>query len=306
MNKKTLIALGVSIALNCALLGFVIAKGVYEPKYPLPPPQRDIILPDAQPQHPMRPEKAPSKSVMLRAFKDAFRNVMKDNKGKMDAAKKDVADALRAEPFDQDTLKAAMEKANKLRKEIDEAVQASIFEQIGKMTPEERRAFADKFDCGCKGQPDCPCAQKRAVRSREIDPGMVPTPGSERHRTREERRLPPPEQRALAREFDAANEIVIIQEGQPAKIIRNEGAVVMAYPEAGDPSAELRDPAQAHAIHATGDVSAHAPDKAPCGCKSGQPCPCMDKGGSCACGQKTDPVSPQRAGRPRRGIIAPR
>lgn len=145
MNKKLLIILGISLAANFILIGFETAKIIYQPAFPDIPPERPRFV---------RPEgKIPGgldfqdQKLMREAFKAAVKNHDKE----MESARQEVEDALKSEPFDTEKFKSAMQKATDVRSTIDAAVQENMVGLLSKMTPEERRSFADRFSR--KGQP---------------------------------------------------------------------------------------------------------------------------------------------------------
>lgn len=140
MNKKILIALGVSLAINFAFIGFETAKFLYKPTFERIPPERPGF---ARMKDGPRDGKGPSmfKGPMMKAFKQAAQNYQKE----MAEAKKEMEAALVADPFNSDKFKEALAKASAVRSSIDTAVQANMVEFISKMTPEERLRFADEF-----------------------------------------------------------------------------------------------------------------------------------------------------------------
>jgi len=58
-------------------------------------------------------------------------------------AQRGMRDALRAEPFNADTLRSAMAEARNARGKLDEALQDVIASAGAAMTPEGRRSLAD-------------------------------------------------------------------------------------------------------------------------------------------------------------------
>lgn len=140
MNKKILIALGVSLAINFAFIGFETAKVLYKPAFERIPPERPGF---ARMKDGPKDEKGPSmfKGPMMKAFKQAAKDYQKE----MAEAKKEMEAALVADPFNTEKFKEALAKASAVRSSIDAAVQANMVEFISEMTPEERRRFADEF-----------------------------------------------------------------------------------------------------------------------------------------------------------------
>lgn len=156
MNKKLLIILGISLAVNFILIGFETAKIIYQPAFPNIPPERpQFIRPDDfKPGGPDFPDK--------KLMREAFKNAVKNHHQEMNGALQEVKETLKAEPFDTEKFKAAMQKATAVRSTIDTAVQENMTEMLSKMTPEERRRFADRFSQ--KGRPDFQNRQKRPDR----------------------------------------------------------------------------------------------------------------------------------------------
>lgn len=140
MNKKILIALGVSLAINFAFIGFETAKCLYKPSFERIPPERPGF---ARMKDGPGDDRGPSvfKGPMMKAFKQAAQNYQKE----MAEAKKEMEAALVAEPFNAGKFKEALAKASAVRSSIDAAVQANMVEFISAMTPQERRQFADEF-----------------------------------------------------------------------------------------------------------------------------------------------------------------
>lgn len=145
MNKKLLIILGISLAANFILIGFETAKIIYQPAFPDIPPERPrFVRPEGQIPGGLDFQ---DQKLMREAFKAAVKNHDKE----MESARQEVEDALKSEPFDTEKFKSAMQKATDVRSTIDAAVQENMVGLLSKMTPEERRSFADRFSR--KGQP---------------------------------------------------------------------------------------------------------------------------------------------------------
>ena len=81
MNKKILIALGVSLALNFIFIGFEASRMYYQPCRRIPPARPEFMPPQ------MKGVRSPEQKI----FKDAFKNHGKE----MKAAMKDVKAALK-------------------------------------------------------------------------------------------------------------------------------------------------------------------------------------------------------------------
>lgn len=156
MNKKLLVILGISLAVNFILIGFETAKIIYQPAFPDIPPERpQFIRPDDfRPGGPDFPDK--------KLMREAFKNAVKNHHQEMKDALREVKETLKTEPFDTEKFKAAVQKATAVRSTIDTAVQENMTDMLSKMTPEERRRFADHFSQ--KGRPDFQRRQKRPDR----------------------------------------------------------------------------------------------------------------------------------------------
>lgn len=144
MNKKLLITLGVSLALNFLFIGFEASRLYYQPcgcgcKHGRHiPPARPEFMP-----HKMHDGFGlPEQQMIKKTFKDAFKNHGKEMKKAME----DVKEALKKEPFDAEQFKEALQKAAEVRSTIDTAVQENMVEMISKMSPEEREHFAKQFN----------------------------------------------------------------------------------------------------------------------------------------------------------------
>ena len=175
MNKKLLITLGVSLALNFIFIGFEASRIYYQPCNHIPP-ARPEFMPHRMPDGKF---KAPERNMMQKTFKDAFKNHGKE----MKKAMQNVRDALKKEPFDVEQFKEALKKASEVRSSIDAAVQENMVEMISKMSPEERSRFSKQF-----GQKDKFFKHKKDMRKRNFKPHdgklrerSMPPPPSEEH-----------------------------------------------------------------------------------------------------------------------------
>lgn len=147
MNKKILIALGVSLALNFSFLGFEVAKAVFHPGFP--PPERVMMFKEAA--EVLTPP--PAQEVMaakhaLRPLGKVMKEIFKTHRQEMADSKKAIVDAVRDPNFDTGRLGQALAQAAAVRRNMDDAVQAHMLEIISDMTPEERAGFAAAFEKG--------------------------------------------------------------------------------------------------------------------------------------------------------------
>lgn len=147
MNKKILIALGVSLALNFSFLGFEVAKAVFHPGFP--PPERVMMFKDAaESLTPPSPQEAIAAKHAFRPFGKILKEVFKTHRQEMADSKKAIIDAVRAPEFDEARLEQALAQAAAVRRNMDDAVQANMLAIITNMTPEERAGFAAAFEKG--------------------------------------------------------------------------------------------------------------------------------------------------------------
>ena len=129
MNKKLLIASGISLALNCGFIGYFAARPCRSI-----PPQRARFMPKG--------EHRPEFGLMKRAFKD--------NEAKMRHAHRAIADAFKTE--NPDKIKEAFAAADEARHQIDVQVQNAMIDRFMKMSPKERAKFMRRFEG--KGKPE--------------------------------------------------------------------------------------------------------------------------------------------------------
>lgn len=127
LTKKLSWALAISLGLNLFFLGFGVARRVPHPPPPPAPTHFD-------PRHDMGPgprqwfgPHAPALREQHRAFKQARRA---------------VADALSAEPFDAQALERALADFRKATAEGQEALHRALVERAKELSPEERRKLA--------------------------------------------------------------------------------------------------------------------------------------------------------------------
>ncbi len=156
MNKKILITLGISLAFNFIFIGFEAARIIYRPAFPALPRERPSFMP--------RDRRDAFVFQDKRVFSDAFRHAVKAHGKEMTDAKRAVENAMKSDPFDVDAFKAAAQKAAEARAVIDAAVTENIARMLADMSPDDRRAFAEKF-ASC-----CPKKGKRPFAGRHFPP----------------------------------------------------------------------------------------------------------------------------------------
>ena len=149
MNKKLLILLGISLALNCGFIGYFAAR-----PYRSIPPQRARFMP--KPKH--------------HGEFDFMKQVFKDNESRMRQAHRAIGEAFKTE--DPDKIKAAFAAADEVRHQIDEQVQSAMIERFMKMSADERADFLRRFDR--KGRPARPHRGDREFLPPPPPPPMPP------------------------------------------------------------------------------------------------------------------------------------
>ena len=178
MDKKILIILGVSLALNFTFIGFEASRIYY---------QRPVRIPAERPN--FAPKHMPDfqeNGLIRETFKETFKNHGKE----MKEAIKNVKASLQKENFDIEEFKAALQKAAEVRSALDSSVQEKTVEVVSKMSPQERQRFSKQFErknkrfkpkkgffkkegfpCAKKYPPhDCPYAKKHQRHSEQPHP----------------------------------------------------------------------------------------------------------------------------------------
>lgn len=149
MNKKLLILLGISLALNCGFIGYFAARPCRSI-----PPQRARFMP--KPKH--------------HGEFDFMKQAFKDNESRMRQAHRAIGEAFKTE--DPDKIKTAFAAADEVRHQIDEQVQSAIIERFMKMSADERADFLRRFDR--KGRPARPRRGNREFLPPPPPPPMPP------------------------------------------------------------------------------------------------------------------------------------
>lgn len=149
MNKKLLILLGISLALNCGFIGYFAARPCRSI-----PPQRARFMP--KPKH--------------HGEFDFMKQAFKDNESRMRQAHRAIGEAFKTE--DPDKIKTAFAAADEVRHQIDEQVQSAMIERFMKMSADERADFLRRFDH--KGRPARPHRGNREFLPPPPPPPMPP------------------------------------------------------------------------------------------------------------------------------------
>lgn len=149
MNKKLLILLGISLALNCGFIGYFAVRPCRSI-----PPQRARFMP--KPKH--------------HGEFDFMKQAFKDNESRMRQAHRAIGEAFKTE--DPDKIKTAFAAADEVRHQIDEQVQSAMIERFMKMSADERADFLRRFDR--KGRPARPHRGNREFLPPPPPPPMPP------------------------------------------------------------------------------------------------------------------------------------
>ena len=149
MNKKLLVLLGISLALNCGFIGYFAARPCRSI-----PPQRARFMP--KPKH--------------HGEFDFMKQAFKDNESRMRQAHRAIGEAFKTE--DPDKIKTAFAAADEVRHQIDEQVQSAMIERFMKMSADERADFLRRFDR--KGRPARPRRGNREFLPPPPPPPMPP------------------------------------------------------------------------------------------------------------------------------------
>lgn len=149
MNKKLLILLGISLALNCGFIGYFAARPCRSI-----PSQRARFMP--KPKH--------------HGEFDFMKQAFKDNESRMRQAHRAIGEAFKTE--DPDKIKTAFAAADEVRHQIDEQVQSAMIERFMKMSADERADFLRRFDR--KGRPARPRRGNREFLPPPPPPPMPP------------------------------------------------------------------------------------------------------------------------------------
>ena len=149
MNKKLLILLGISLALNGGFIGYFAARPCRSI-----PPQRARFMP--KPKH--------------HGEFDFMKQAFKDNESRMRQAHRAIGEAFKTE--DPDKIKTAFAAADEVRHQIDEQVQSAMIERFMKMSADERADFLRRFDR--KGRPARPRRGNREFLPPPPPPPMPP------------------------------------------------------------------------------------------------------------------------------------
>lgn len=149
MNKKLLILLGISLALNCGFIGYFAARPCRSI-----PPQRARFMP--KPKH--------------HGEFDFMKQAFKDNESRMRQAHRAIGEAFKTE--DPDKIKTAFAAADEVRHQIDVQVQNAMIERFMKMSADERADFLRRLDR--KGRPARPRRGNREFMPPPPPPPMPP------------------------------------------------------------------------------------------------------------------------------------
>lgn len=86
----------------------------------------------------------------LRQSFEARRDTFRENRTQMRAFGQQLAEAVRAEPFDGDVVRAILTEQRVLQLSMQEAGSEIMVERLEQMAPEARAAFAERLESGIK------------------------------------------------------------------------------------------------------------------------------------------------------------
>lgn len=143
-GRWTRVALVISLALNLAVAGLVAGAMLRGPWRGDDGP-RAVVARD--------PGLGPYAAALSEDDRTALRRAMRERLPDLRAARtgfradmQGVLDALRAEPFAPDALRAAMARSSSRLTETVEIGQALVFDRIAELDAAGRRAFADRLE----------------------------------------------------------------------------------------------------------------------------------------------------------------
>ena len=148
MNKKLYILLGISLATNFALTGYVVGKETN----PIPPQRPHIAK--MMPEH--------HDGFMKKAFEK--------HADEMKAAHKAVVEAFKS--GEEAKIREALKNASEIRRKMDEEIQNTMVENFMKMTDEEKSEFIKNFEK--KGNKHKAQRRPRKMKGRNGEPGNRP------------------------------------------------------------------------------------------------------------------------------------
>ena len=126
-----------SLALNLFFIGVAIAMAI---RGPVPPPtwDRNVFVRAERIAATLPPTDADVLRGAINGNKQALETAQTDYR----AAQDGIRAALRAEPFKQDDLRAAMTKTRGARQAFDQLLQGAFADAAAKMSPAGRQALA--------------------------------------------------------------------------------------------------------------------------------------------------------------------
>ena len=130
MNKKVLIFLGASLAVNFVFIGFEASRMKYQQSgFPSDRPG----MPDGL------------KSLGFKVIQNMKEDEFVLHTKEMHEAMRKAKVELNKDPFDEDGFREALQEAAQARITLDKTVEEKMVEILSKMPPEERRRFAKEF-----------------------------------------------------------------------------------------------------------------------------------------------------------------
>ena len=126
-----------SLALNLFFVGVAIAMAI---RAPAPPTwDRDVFVRTER----LAATLPPVDADMLRGQINANRDAIEKAQTKYYAAREEIRETLRQEPFDQDAMRKTMADTRAARQAFDQVIQGVYAGSAARMSPAGRKALAD-------------------------------------------------------------------------------------------------------------------------------------------------------------------
>ncbi len=135
VNRRLVIALALSAALNIFLAGFVAARLVYRGGH-----GRDA--PAFAPHDRTRPNERMGRPGPMKRIFHEHANQLAPKRKALRKARKNVARSLGAEPFQPESLRAALDELRQATVESQQVLHSALVKAAAKATPVQRRALS--------------------------------------------------------------------------------------------------------------------------------------------------------------------
>lgn len=140
---KPRIWLWVSLALNMLLIGAILGGLAYRAHAPAPPPQ-DASASRLAPRGFAAALPPEHRAAYRQAARQALRAAREDIRAVREA-RRDVAELVRADPFDRQALEQALGRLRTAQGVVEARSQTVVIDVLADMTVEERRVVADQW-----------------------------------------------------------------------------------------------------------------------------------------------------------------